>query len=211
MERSLQRGALRAYATTRLPRVPRSIAFLNQHHVRYQSSTPSVIQSSFWRSLIPKPLRPRPKSNINWGTPETKIKNSKSKSKEWNPATFFIFMFLFIGSMSIQMIALKRDFATFMRRAEVRIGVLREVVEKLQRGEKVDVEKALGTGDAAKEVEWEEVLREIERDDIAKNTKKTVKAKTPSPAPTTAESSPESTPTQSSKPAKPKAGYSDFF
>lgn len=109
------------------------------------------------------------------------------------------------------MIALKRDFATFMRRAEVRIGVLREVVEKLQRGEKVDVEKALGTGDAAKDVEWEEVLREIERDDIAKNTKKTVKAKTPSPAPTTAESSPESTPTQSSKPAKPKAGYSDFF
>ena len=65
-------------------------------------------------------------------------------------------MFLFIGSMSIQMIALKKDHAAFMRRADVRIGQLREVVEKLQNGEEVDVEKVLGTGDAEKEREWEE-------------------------------------------------------
>lgn len=58
--------------------------------------------------------------------------------------------------MSIQMIALRRDFNTFTRRAETRIGVLREVIEKLQRGEEVDVEKALGTGDAEREKEWEE-------------------------------------------------------
>ncbi|KAJ8126350.1 hypothetical protein O1611_g7288 [Lasiodiplodia mahajangana] len=215
MERTLQRTATRAFAIARPPRVPLPVAFLIQQQIRHQSSAPTVIQSSFWKSLIPKPLRPKPKSAIDWGTsddgrPGPKLK-SKPKSKEWNPATFFIFIFLFIGSMSIQMIALKRDFATFMRRAEVRIGLLREVVEKLQRGEKVDVEKTLGTGDAEKELEWEEVLREIERDDIAKNAKKTAKPKTSSPAPTTTEPKPEPTSTQNLESTKPKAGYSSFF
>lgn len=106
------------------------------------------------------------------------------------------------------MIALKRDYATFMRRAEVRIGLLREVVEKLQRGEEVDVEKTLGTGDAEKELQWEEVLRELEQDDILKNIKKTVTTKTPS-IPT--ESRPESTPIPNTDPTKQKTSYSNFF
>ncbi|KAI0481532.1 hypothetical protein F4859DRAFT_423825 [Xylaria cf. heliscus] len=205
MDRSLRRGALRAYATARAPQIQKHTPFLNQCRIRHQSSAPTIAQASFWKSLIPKPLRPAPKPTVDWGTPEKK----KPKSKEWNPATFFIIIFLFIGSMSIQMIALKRDYSTFIRRAEVRIDLLREVVEKLQRGEDVDVEKALGTGDAEKEVEWEEVLREIERDDILKNTKKTVTAKTPPPVPT--ESRPESTSAQNTDPTKPKTAYSNFF
>lgn len=108
------------------------------------------------------------------------------------------------------MIALNKDFYTFMRRAEVRIGLLREVVEKLQRGEEVDVEKALGTGDAEREMEWEEVLREIERDDILKNTKTTGKPRTPS-VPATNEPRPEPASTPSSAPSKPAIGYSTFF
>lgn len=201
----MQQGLLRVYATARPSRALVPIAFLNQHRIRLQSSAPTVIQPSFWKSLIPKPFRPRPKSTVDWGVPEKK----KPKSKEWNPATFFIIIFLFIGSMSIQMIALKKEFSTFMRRSEVRIGLLREVVEKLQRGEEVDVEKALGTGDASREMEWEEVLREIERDDILKNKKDTGKARTPS-IPTT-EPRPEPASTPNSKPPKPVTGYSTFF
>lgn len=41
-----------------------------------------------------------------------------------------------------------------MRRAEAKIGILREVIERVQRGEKVDVEGVLGTGDAVQEGEW---------------------------------------------------------
>lgn len=52
-----------------------------------------------------------------------------------------------------------------MRKADLRIGRLREVVEKLQRGEEVDVERVLGTGDEDEEREWEEALKEIERED----------------------------------------------
>lgn len=118
-------------------------------------SAPTIAQPSFWKSLVPKPFRRRKEPEVDWGVPK------KPKSKEWNPATFFIIMFLFVGSMSIQMIALRRDFNTFTRRAETRIGVLREVVEKLQRGEEVDVEKALGTGDAEREKEWEEGLSHL--------------------------------------------------
>ncbi|KAK4115197.1 hypothetical protein N656DRAFT_704201 [Canariomyces notabilis] len=110
----------------------------------------SIAEPSFWKGLIPKPLRSSARGS--------KLGN-KPKSKEWNPATFFIVIFLFIGSMSIQMIALKKDFATFTRQSDVRIGLLREVVEKLQRGEKVDVEKVLGTGDPERELEWEEGLQ----------------------------------------------------
>lgn len=43
-----------------------------------------------------------------------------------------------------------------MRRAEAKIGLLREVIERVQRGENVDVEGALGTGDPEAEREWAE-------------------------------------------------------
>jgi hypothetical protein len=53
-----------------------------------------------------------------------------------------------------------------MRTADVRIAALRGVIEKLSRGEEVDVERMLGTGDERMEKEWEEVLKEIEEDDV---------------------------------------------
>ncbi|KAK3898120.1 hypothetical protein C8A05DRAFT_38301 [Staphylotrichum tortipilum] len=118
----------------------------------------SVADTSFWRSLLPKPLR---SPSYAAARPGKKAKVQKG----WNPATFFIFIFLLIGSMAIQMISLKKNFATFVRQSDVRIGLLREVVEKLQRGEEVDVEKVLGTGDPEKELAWEEVLKDIDREE----------------------------------------------
>ena len=52
-----------------------------------------------------------------------------------------------------------------MRKADLKLAKLREVVEKLQRGEEVDVEKALGTGDELQEREWEDALRELESEE----------------------------------------------
>lgn len=60
---------------------------------------------------------------------------------------------------------LKNDFATFKRKADLKLERLREVVEKLQRGEQVDVEKVLGTGDEIQEQEWEDALRELQEQD----------------------------------------------
>lgn len=118
--------------------------------ISYGPGPQTVFSADFWRNLIPKPLR------------STKFRQTKPKAKDWNPATFYIVIFLFIGSMSIQMIAMRRNFDNFIRHSDVRIGLLREVVEKLQKGENVDVERALGAGDQQKEQDWDEVLREIE-------------------------------------------------
>ncbi len=56
------------------------------------------------------------------------------------------------------MIALRNEFAAFSRRADAKIGLLKEIIEKIQKGEEVDIEGLLGTGDAAREKEWEEGL-----------------------------------------------------
>jgi hypothetical protein len=63
---------------------------------------------------------------------------------------------MLIGSMSIQMIALKNKHEAFERRANAKIGLLREVIERIRNGETVDVEGLLGTGDESREREWEE-------------------------------------------------------
>lgn len=63
---------------------------------------------------------------------------------------------MLIGSMSVQMIALRNSHEVFMRRSDAKIGLLREIIERIQKGEDVDVEGLLGTGDAKREKEWEE-------------------------------------------------------
>ncbi|MCJ1382517.1 hypothetical protein MMC17_005630 [Xylographa soralifera] len=118
--------------------------------------------------MVPRFLRER-KPAVN----KTKV----PKSKEWNPATFYIVIFLLIGSNAIQMIALRNEFTKFSRNADAKIGLLKEVLERGQRGEDVDVEGLLGTGDEEKEREWEEVLREIEQDEQLWQTKAGKKAK----------------------------------
>lgn len=110
----------------------------------HYSSIPSITQPAFWHALVPKPLRKGPSAV------------RKAKSTEWNPATFFIAIFLLIGSMSIQMIALRNEYAAFSRRADAKISLLNEIIEKVQKGEDVDVEGLLGSGDKEKEKEWEE-------------------------------------------------------
>lgn len=77
-------------------------------------------------------------------------------SKQWNPATFYIVMFLLIGSNAMQMIALRNEFTAFTRRADAKIALLKEVIGRVQKGEEVDVKGLLGTGDPEKEKEWEQ-------------------------------------------------------
>ena len=54
------------------------------------------------------------------------------------------------------MIALRNEYLAFSRKAEAKIGLLKEVIERVQKGEDVDVEGLLGTGDEEQEREWEE-------------------------------------------------------
>ena len=65
-------------------------------------------------------------------------------------------MFLLIGSNAMQMIALRNEFTAFTRRADAKIALLKDVIERVQKGEEVDVKGLLGTGDPQKEKEWEQ-------------------------------------------------------
>lgn len=54
------------------------------------------------------------------------------------------------------MITLKHDYTTFSRKSDAKIALLKDVLDRVQRGEDVDVEGLLGTGDEQQEREWED-------------------------------------------------------
>lgn len=106
--------------------------------------------------MIPKPLRRSGK-----GSPG-RIRGLLSG--EWNPATFFIVISLIIGSNAIQLVSLKTRRLNYKRSTEAKLSLLREVIGKVQRGEDVDVEAMLGTGDPEREKEWEEVMKDLQQE-----------------------------------------------
>ncbi|KAK5941195.1 hypothetical protein PMZ80_006472 [Knufia obscura] len=107
-----------------------------------------------WENIIPTTFRSRTRELL---TPK--------KEKPTNPATYFIWIYILIGSQAIRIIQVKNDYATYSRRAELQLEKLREVVRKLQAGEEVDVEKVLGTGVPEEEEAWEQALREIQEEE----------------------------------------------
>ncbi|KAG5933757.1 hypothetical protein E4U60_004279 [Claviceps pazoutovae] len=118
--------------------------------IRFSSTGPlSVADPAFWKSLIPKPFR---KENRKHG--------KGKKSKEWNPATFFINMFILIGSMPIQMIALRKQSKEYDRQSSLKIARLHETLRRLRNGGEADGDEILGGADEAqKDLDWAELLR----------------------------------------------------
>ncbi|KAF2095535.1 hypothetical protein NA57DRAFT_22489, partial [Rhizodiscina lignyota] len=117
---------------------------------------PRVAQPSLWESLIPKALRKRPADQ----KPNQSVLNNARK----NPATPFILLGLLCGSQAIHTIRIKGEIAAYSRKTDAKIHQLRTVIEKVQAGQIVDVEKELGTGDPNSEREWREVIEEIEKE-----------------------------------------------
>ncbi|TWU73564.1 hypothetical protein ED733_004372 [Metarhizium rileyi] len=154
-------GLSRSALAPRIP-APRSPA------IRWFSTGPAtVVDTGFWRALIPKPLRRENRKGIK-----------ESKTKGWNPATFFIVMFLFIGSMSIQMIALRNQSARYNRQSTVRIAKLQEALRKLQNNEEVNLDKLLvNTEESQKDVDWEEMLKAIEENDESQKANQAAKSR----------------------------------
>jgi hypothetical protein len=119
------------------------------HEVVKFSWVPRVFRKSTWDLIIPRSLRTR------------SLPNTSSPTRTRNPATYFIWIYLLIGSQAIRIIGVQSDFVIFTRRAELRLEKLREVLRALQAGEEIDV----GTGVESEELEWEEAMREIEEEE----------------------------------------------
>lgn len=77
------------------------------------------------------------------------------------------------------MIALRNEMAAFSRKTDAKLALLREVVQKVKRGEidDAEVKRALGTGDPEAEKEWEAVVKEIEETDVLAEAKKRKEAR----------------------------------
>lgn len=108
---------------------------------------PRIVQPSLWQNLLPKHFRSSNRRPFTW---------REWWAKEWNPATVYIIFGLVIGSNAINTLVVRRDIADFTRKADAKIALLREVLEKVHKGEDVDVERILGTGRAESEAEWEQ-------------------------------------------------------
>ncbi|OAX82742.1 hypothetical protein ACJ72_02911 [Emergomyces africanus] len=138
------------------PNLPGSKPISQRRCLATGRAVPKILEPSMWTSLVPKFLRNRSWSGVE-ATPR--------KSRGPNPATFYVIIFTLIGSQAIRMIMLRNEYANYTRSADAKIRLLKEVIERIQKGEDVDVKRLLGTGDEAKEREWEEVLREIEQEE----------------------------------------------
>ena len=147
--RVIRRWAGLSSRSALLTRALGSASWTQRTYASSTESLPRVAQPSIWHSVVPKFLRRRKETLNNVNLP---------KAREWNPATFYIVMFLLIGSNAIQMIALRTEFTNFSRKADAKIGLLKDVLERVQRGEDVDVEGLLGTGNEEKEKEWADGL-----------------------------------------------------
>src|SRR5690349_7158416 len=115
---SLRIGSRRLYDSSRSPyynRVfssrPFPTASIGQS--RYASSrssfVPRLAEGSIWESIIPKGIRDR------WNGVD-----KLGKKKAVNPATYFIWIYLLIGSQAIRIMGVQTDFNTYMRKADIK-------------------------------------------------------------------------------------------
>ncbi|KAL9088030.1 MAG: hypothetical protein Q9165_006371 [Trypethelium subeluteriae] len=138
--------------------IPRRHAFSTTNLRLRSSSDPTstmfpIFQPSFWRSVLPK------RSRLS--------SDASSPRPHWlrNPSTHVIILALLAGSQAIQIISLKREHLNYTLRIDAHIAKLKEVIGRVQRGEDVDVRKELGTGDERREKEWEEVMKQVAKED----------------------------------------------
>lgn len=131
-------------------------------HSADQSKLPRIANPAFWSQLIPRAFR----SASDEDSARNRAKIRAAGDQERRTAIAFLVLGLIVGSNAINLISLKRDMLNFSRQTDARLGLLREVVQKVKDGETVDVKKALGTGDPEAEKEWEQVIKELGTTDM---------------------------------------------
>jgi hypothetical protein len=136
----------------RAPPTLRSFLF-----ARYASNSsiiehlPRIAQPSLWKTFIPRFLRRDPSASAS--LPKDNRQGFWARFLA-NPASGVIILGMLTGNAAIHLIRVKRDMTLYSRKADQKIELLREVIQRVQNGEEFDVEKALGTGDAKMEEEW---------------------------------------------------------
>ncbi|KAK6537839.1 hypothetical protein TWF694_010741 [Orbilia ellipsospora] len=128
-----------------------------RRHLSVNSFIPRIFSPSWWSQQLPK------------GLFKAKPSTTTTARRKWNPAWGYVLLALFVGSQSLNIIALRQEGVVFLRRADARIRTLREIIEKIQEGEwepdGPEVRKALRLGNQQDDRLWEEILQEVEEED----------------------------------------------
>lgn len=132
-----------------IARVPNPIAYTSRSVST--AALPRVAQPELWQSIIPKAFR-RSSQDPKTGP----SKRGAFGRFVRHPSTSLILLAIFCGSQSIQLIALKSETESKKQLVERKLATLREVIDKVQNGEAINVREALGTGDPEMEKEWED-------------------------------------------------------
>jgi len=130
-----------------------------KHHFSLQTYLP-VLTPTFWKQIIPRFLR-RESPSSSTATAIAKSQAPK-RTRVWNPATWYVIVFFIIGSEAIQLISERHTREDQVRKSEIRIRLLKELVESVQNGTldknltAQDLKKRLLAGTPTQEREWEE-------------------------------------------------------
>ncbi|KAK6520685.1 hypothetical protein TWF506_000934 [Arthrobotrys conoides] len=130
-----------------------------RRHLSVNSFIPRVFSPTWWSQHLPQ------------GLFKSTVKSSKETVKrKWDPAWGYILLALFVGSQSLNIMALRQESQVFIRRSDARIETLREIIENIQQGKWApdgeEVERALRLGKPERDDrQWEEVMKEIEEED----------------------------------------------
>ena len=135
---------------TAIPRIAATTSARSESQLR-----PRITEPSIWHSIIPKYFR---KDNNRWSpaSPSQSANPNYRSRVDFNPITVYIVLFLLVGSNAINQIRLKTDFQNHKRTTDAKIDLLKEVIQRVNKGENVNVAEILGTGDEEKEKEWEQ-------------------------------------------------------
>ncbi|KAK6361170.1 hypothetical protein TWF730_004914 [Orbilia blumenaviensis] len=130
-----------------------------RRYLSVNSFIPRVISPTWWSQHLPQGLF---KSTVKSTTETVK--------RKWNPAWGYVILALFVGSQSLNIMALRQESQVFIRRSDARIDTLREIIENIQNGKWAadgeEVQRALRLGKPERDDrQWDEVMKEIEEED----------------------------------------------
>ncbi|EMR08487.1 hypothetical protein PNEG_03313 [Pneumocystis murina B123] len=92
-------------------------------------------------------------------------KETKLIKKSFNSNIIFIVLLIILGSQANNILSIKQEFNEFETQIDAKISHLRDLIDRIQRGENLDISKELGTGIEEKEKEWSKVIEQVINED----------------------------------------------
>ncbi|KTW27626.1 hypothetical protein T552_02068 [Pneumocystis carinii B80] len=88
-------------------------------------------------------------------------KETKLMKRFFSSNIIFIVLLIILGSQANNILFIKQEFNEFEAEIDAKISHLRDIIDRIQKGENLDISKELGTGVDEKEKEWFKVIEQV--------------------------------------------------